>query len=284
MPTALPCLSETPSPLPAACALTRRAIVCADTAAAVCQCTDRTVRCVHEQRGLPQSAGPASQPPGVSRRWSLAARAQSLAMRLLLPHARDSRRAAAGLQRAPLCSACSPHRWVNSAARRQHLISPASRRMGVRSATRARPPPFCFGLPTRFDWPVPHSHRSPHPGGLPRLRLASPSALRLPVRLPTPCAIIVVVCEHRRRNPPPLHGLSSPPAPASGCRMARCPLSACCRPACCYAVDAGSANAFDPPSLALVAHNTCDPKKSWRSHETRTLAASRLSNKGRRGQ
>jgi hypothetical protein len=66
MPTALPCLSETPSPLPAACALTRRAIVCADTAAAVCQCTDRTVRCVHEQRGLPQSAGPASQPPGVS--------------------------------------------------------------------------------------------------------------------------------------------------------------------------------------------------------------------------
>jgi hypothetical protein len=167
-------------------------------------------------KGLPQSAGPASQPPGVSRRWSLAARAQSLAMRLLLPHARDSRRAAAGLQRAPLCSACSPHRWVNSAARRQHLISPASRRMGVRSATRARPPPFCFGLPTRFDWPVPHSHRSPHPGGLPRLRLASPSALRLPVRLPTPCAIIVVVCEHRRRNPPPLHGLKQPAGASVG--------------------------------------------------------------------
>jgi hypothetical protein len=30
----------------------RCAIVCADTAAAVCQCTDATVRCVYEQRGF----------------------------------------------------------------------------------------------------------------------------------------------------------------------------------------------------------------------------------------
>jgi hypothetical protein len=60
MPTALPCLAETPSPLPAACSLTRRAVVCADTAAAVCQCTDRTVRCVHAQRGCPSR--PAQRP------------------------------------------------------------------------------------------------------------------------------------------------------------------------------------------------------------------------------
>jgi hypothetical protein len=145
-----------------------------------------------------------------------------------------------------LCSACSPHRWVNSAARRQHLISPASRRMGVRSAARARPPPFCFGFPTRFAWPVPHSHRSPHPGGLPRLRLASPSALTATLRPPAH-----TMCHHRRGRRAPSSEPASTARPEAARRRQR--RAAAWRPALFRPAanqHAAMQSTLDPPTLS----------------------------------